>query len=204
MKYLIVTDLEATCDNNPDFDRRKSEIIEIGAVVLDENLNVIDTFQSFIKPMKNPLLTDFCKELTKIKQSDVDLAEPFKESYLRFEKFCLQYTNREFICWGNYDFNKFKTSCSEVGIAFLFDSYINLKDSFAKTQNMKGKGPGVSLGLKACGMQFIGTPHRGIDDSKNIARLIPYALQNKKALKPDLLIKKNTNNYNYKAVRNNK
>lgn len=193
MKYLIVTDLEATCDNNPNFDRRSSEIIEIGAVVIDENLNVIDTFQTFIKPIKNDILTDFCKELTKIKQSDVDLAEPFKESYFRFENFCLQYENREFVCWGDYDFNKFKSSCSEIDTDFLFKNHINLKKSFAKTQKMIGKGPGVSLALRSCGMQFIGTPHRGIDDAKNIARLIPYSLHNEIAIKPEILQNKNKN-----------
>ena len=73
----IVLDLEATCDDKTQI---QNEIIEIGAVKLDENLKKIAEFQIFIKPNLNPQLTDFCKELTKIEQTDVDGAVGFKEA----------------------------------------------------------------------------------------------------------------------------
>ena len=69
MKVVIV-DLEATCqrERNPDF---ISEIIEIGAVKI-ENDTVVEEMSLFVKPTINPILTDFCTELTSITQEDVD------------------------------------------------------------------------------------------------------------------------------------
>ena len=54
------------------------EIIEIGAVMVDrETLSIVDEFQTFIKPIRHPILTDFCKQLTSITQSQVDTAPTF-------------------------------------------------------------------------------------------------------------------------------
>lgn len=179
MKYMIVTDLEATCDNNPNFDRRNSEIIEIGAVVVDENLQVVDSFSSFVKPLKSPTLTAFCKNLTKIQQSDIDSAPTFVNAYYKFEDFCLKYSDRTFASWGNYDFNKLISECRKNKIDFMFSEGVNLKEQFALTQGVRGKGPGLSAALASCDLRFIGTLHRGIDDARNIARMIPYALHGK-------------------------
>jgi len=59
-KYLIV-DLEATCSNDNSIERAHMEIIEIGAVMIQgQTLEVIDEFQTFIKPVRTPKLTAFC------------------------------------------------------------------------------------------------------------------------------------------------
>jgi len=51
------------------------EIIEIGAVMVEaQGLTVIDEFQTFIKPVRYPILTEFCKSLTSITQEQVDQA----------------------------------------------------------------------------------------------------------------------------------
>lgn len=36
------------------------------------------------------------------------------------------------------------------------------------------KKPGLDQAVKLAGLQFTGTHHRGIDDARNIARLLPY------------------------------
>lgn len=82
MNYIIF-DLEATCWEN---DRTKqNEIIEIGAVKLNENLAVIGEFQTFIKPKLNPILSDFCKKLTSISQEEVDQAPSFGKAISHFQ-----------------------------------------------------------------------------------------------------------------------
>lgn len=54
------------------------ETIEIGLVLIDlETLEVVDEFQRFVRPQINPILTDFCKELTSIHQTDVDSAATY-------------------------------------------------------------------------------------------------------------------------------
>lgn len=56
------------------------EMIEIGLVVIDlETLEIVDEFQRFVRPQINPVLTDFCKQLTSIQQEDVDGAGIYVE-----------------------------------------------------------------------------------------------------------------------------
>lgn len=55
------------------------EIIEVGAVTVDAaNLQVVDEFQSFVRPTRHPRLTEFCTGLTSIAQQDVDNAPVFQ------------------------------------------------------------------------------------------------------------------------------
>ena len=85
MRFIIL-DLEATCTDNRNiyFD---NEVIEIGAVKI-ENKQVIDEFQSFVRPVVNTELTEFCKNLTSINQSDVDNAEIFPNVLDNFLNSC--------------------------------------------------------------------------------------------------------------------
>jgi inhibitor of KinA sporulation pathway (predicted exonuclease) len=54
------------------------EIIEIGAVRLDtDSLALEDVFSSFVRPVFGPILSEFRKQPTSIRQENVDQAEPF-------------------------------------------------------------------------------------------------------------------------------
>jgi len=61
MNYIIF-DLEATYwkgQNNS-----QNETIEIGATLVNEEKKIVPTFEQFIRSLKNPKLSNFCKELT--------------------------------------------------------------------------------------------------------------------------------------------
>lgn len=49
-------------------EKKKSEIIEIGAVKMNSAVEVVSEFCTFVRPKLNLNLSDFCKELTSIKQ----------------------------------------------------------------------------------------------------------------------------------------
>jgi len=69
INHHLIVDLEATCCNDASFPKDEMEIIEIGAVMtLAETLENISEFQTFIRPVRHPQLTAFCKELTSISQ----------------------------------------------------------------------------------------------------------------------------------------
>jgi hypothetical protein len=53
------------------------EIIEIGAVMLDEKYKDVREFDTFVRPIANPVLSTFCTQLTTIQQSNIDGAPPF-------------------------------------------------------------------------------------------------------------------------------
>ena len=66
----IVVDLEATCGDSIAHHHR--EIIEIGAVMVNRQFQIESEFQTFVKPIANPKLTDFCTQLTSIPQTTID------------------------------------------------------------------------------------------------------------------------------------
>lgn len=174
MKYIIV-DLEATCwEKNQTPDRM--ETIEIGAVSLESaSAAPSSEFAKFIKPVSEPILSDFCKNLTTITQEEINQAEYF---YQVFPTFLEWIGNDSFtICsWGNYDMNQFRTDCRRHKISFpdTFLNHINLKTEFAAVMNVKSCG--MAKALKILEIELDGTHHRGIDDARNIAKIAQIIL----------------------------
>jgi hypothetical protein len=60
------------------------EIIEIGAVAVEAATGKrISEYQAFIRPVRNPILTNFCLNLTSITHDQVDSADEYaKRGYL--------------------------------------------------------------------------------------------------------------------------
>ncbi|MEH6628754.1 MAG: 3'-5' exonuclease [Motiliproteus sp.] len=78
MPTLIVIDFEATCcdretPHDPDaFPRDEIEIVELGCVAVSETGHVLGEFESFVRPIRNPVLTPYCTALTTISQDQAD------------------------------------------------------------------------------------------------------------------------------------
>ncbi|CAA6805119.1 MAG: Inhibitor of the KinA pathway to sporulation, predicted exonuclease [uncultured Sulfurovum sp.] len=174
--YLII-DLEATCCKERIITREAMEIIEIGAVVVDAGtLDVVDEYTTFIKPILNPTLTDFCKTLTTITQDDVDNAIGYKEAIEAFKTWSSQYEEYLFCSWGDYDKNQFILDAKLHNLDYPFnEEHLNIKKAFAKQQNIKPCG--LDRALAHVGLELEGTHHRGIDDARNMARLMPFIVQ---------------------------
>src|ERR1043165_8944279 len=105
MRYVIV-DLEATCwekGTSPD----RMEIIEIGAGLLDSSTGPVSKeFGAFVKPVASPELSEFCTQLTSIRQEDVDQAEIFPMVFWQFVDWIGVEPFR--LCsWRAYDLNQF-------------------------------------------------------------------------------------------------
>lgn len=169
MRYIIV-DLEATCwENVRDFNRM--ETIEIGAVELPDAVSPhVREFSRFVQPVVERHLSDFCKELTTIRQRDVDNAERFPIVFRDFNDWI---GDSPFILcsWGGYDLTQFQTDCERHGMEMptTFQTHVNLKKQFASIFSTKVSG--MERALSHAGIQLDGTHHRGIDDARNIAKL---------------------------------
>ncbi len=173
-KHHLIIDLEATCCKQRTIKREAMEIIEIGAVVVDaKTLEVVDEYTTFIKPILNPVLTDFCKELTTITQDDVNKAKGYKEAIEAFKRWSSQYEDYLFCSWGDYDKNQFLLDSKLHKVDYPFsEEHLNIKKAFAKAQNIKPCG--LDRALEHVGLALEGTHHRGIDDARNMARLMPF------------------------------
>ena len=179
--YYLVVDLEATCcDKQATIKQTEMEIIEIGAVMVHpESLTIIHEFQSFIKPIRHPILTEFCKSLTSISQTQVDRAPTYPEAIALLEKWLSGYSNGVFGSWGDYDRKQFKQDSNFHQLPFpIAYPHVNLKKVFSETQGLS-KRYGMEQALEIAGLPLEGTHHRGIDDARNIAKLLPYILGDK-------------------------
>ena len=69
-------------------DNEYKEVIQIGALKVSfPEFEVKDCLKVYIKPQKNPLLSDYCKKLTGISQEQIDNGVPFKQGLAEFLSF---------------------------------------------------------------------------------------------------------------------
>jgi inhibitor of KinA sporulation pathway (predicted exonuclease) len=172
--YYLVVDLEATCDDGGAVPRDESEIIEIGAVLVEgEALTAVAEMQTFVQPILHPQLTRFCTQLTSITQDMVARAPTFPEAAARLAAFG---RGALFCSWGAYDRNQLAADSARHGITSpLGPLHCNLKEAFARAQGSR-RGLGTRAALDKLGFAFQGVRHRGIDDARNVARLLPFIL----------------------------
>ncbi len=184
-RHYLVVDFEATCANDGSLRREEMEIIEVGAVMVDgEMLTALSEFPSFVRPVRHPTLTDFCTELTSITQADVDAAPTLPDVVERWTKWAEPFGGCVFSSWGSYDHNQLVQDCRFHEIAMPFEQEpINLKAEFSTRLNIRRR-LGMKEALSRAGLTLGGTHHRGIDDARNIARLLPFIVGDAECL-PD-------------------
>jgi len=172
--YLII-DFEATCCDRGSVPRDHMEIIEIGAVMVDATTLVsVSEYQGFIQPVRHPRLTTFCTQLTSISQSDVDAAPPFADAMKAFKHWLYQFSGFVFCSWGDYDLKQLRQDCDFHNLPYPISApHVNLKGLIVEKQGL-AKKPGLGDAVQMAGLTFSGTHHRGIDDARNIVRLLPY------------------------------
>jgi inhibitor of KinA sporulation pathway (predicted exonuclease) len=180
--YFLIIDLEATCCNERSIPRHEMEIIEIGAVMLNRKTWEIDSeFQEFIKPVRNPQLTNFCTELTSISQEQVDAAPHFPEVMSKLTEWMNSFPNYIFCSWGNYDKSQFLQDCKFHHVPYPFGSeHRNIKNEFSEYLGVSHKF-GMAQALKHLEMELQGTHHRGIDDARNITAIYRHMQTNKRS-----------------------
>lgn len=168
MKTFVVFDLEATCEDKKVKYNFDNETIEIGAVKIIDG-KIVDEFQTFIKPVRSNRLTEFCKELTKITQEQVDSGKPFSQAIREFTDWAGK--DAEFLSWGFYDRKQFEKDSKyhRMNVDWI-KNHRSIKHEHQVIKELD-RGVGVKQALRMEGMKFEGTHHRGIDDAKNIAKI---------------------------------
>ena len=172
--WYLVYDLEATCDEcKPrEVPKYEMETIEIGAVMVDgATFQPVEEFQAFIRPVRHPLLTPFCTRLTTITQDQVDTAPTFPEVFSAFAAWAGKYPGCLWSSWGAFDERQLKRDSEFWGMAPPEAEFYNFKQGFADHLRIKQCGIPAALSILRLG-RMTGTHHRGIDDARNIARVL--------------------------------
>ena len=168
---LVIIDLEATCWERGEHKPSEMETIEIGAVLVDNvRVEAFDELDLFVRPIRHPVLSDFCMELTSIRQKDVDTADLFPVAWQRFMNWVADSTDLCVASWGAYDSKQLKQDCIYHDLVYPFENrHLNLKRMFGAMHGDRKFG--MKRALRMLGLKLEGTHHRGIDDARNIFRI---------------------------------
>lgn len=167
--FYVIMDLEWNNSYNKYKKCFVNEILEIGAVMVDEELEVIDTFSVIIRSQLIKKLSGRVKSLTHISNEAMSSGVTFQRAVSDFSKW-VGSRNCVFMSWGNSDIrvlvDNFSMFCGINGIPFL-TQYVDLQkycQQFivsAANQQIGLVNAAVEMGIDVSHCQF----HRALEDS---------------------------------------
>jgi inhibitor of KinA sporulation pathway (predicted exonuclease) len=175
MRFVVI-DFEATCDEpyNPD----PQEIIEFPAVVVDPGESRAGAeFHAYVHPTVHWRLTPFCTNLTGINQSAVNSAPTFPDVLLRFGTWWHSVCGADALAvtCGDWDLGSLlPRQCAQhrLAVPSWADRWVNIKRLFAWHFPHATDHASLAEIATALGVTMVGRAHSGIDDARNIARVL--------------------------------
>lgn len=150
-----------------------SEIIEIGAVLLDgESFQELARYQSFVKPKFFPKQAKDSMVFCMITEKDMKKAAEFPDMV---KKMAELYKPGEtyFVAWGDSDYKVLDTACKRYKIEnpIKFEDYLDLAEGYKLM-----KGDNYTTGLKTATeeqeVDTAGLWHTAFDDANNTGKLL--------------------------------
>mgnify|MGYP001797483586 CR=1 FL=1 len=168
---IIIIDLEATCWEKKKPKGAHHDIIEFGVAVLEIATGDILANEGLLVRPTSSEISPFCTELTTITPEMVADAPDFKTACTQLvEQFATK--RHPWASFGAYDYNQLQRQCNREQVNFpLSMQHLNVKALFALQHQLKHP-IGMAGVLKSLNLPLEGTHHRGIDDARNIARIL--------------------------------
>ena len=180
MKHVVV-DLEMNNVEKESMARKicSMETIEIGAVMLDDDLKEISSFRTYVKPEYNNVIAPKIARLTGITMEMVEEAPVFGEALKAFTDWCREAKDDVTIyAWSGSDFGQIKKEITlkEYSITdsekdllqkpwsdfqHEFDTYLGFERHLS-----------LKMALEMAGVDFSGKEHDALDDARNTAELL--------------------------------
>ena len=180
MKHIVV-DLEMNALSREFKEERficGHEIIQIGAVLLDEQYQEIGFFNTLVKPQYNDKIEKKYEKLTGIKTEMVQNAPVFQEAIEQFFCWCYSIDDEIRIYqWSESDCEQITRELELKKIQLSSENQVLLQ-SFQDFQKEYGDVLGVSRALSLkdavmyAGIEFVGNTHDALYDAKNTAALL--------------------------------
>lgn len=180
MKHIVV-DLEMNNISQKSEARRicTSETIEIGAVMLDDNLQEISSFRTYVKPEYNNRIVPKISRLTGITNEMVMNAPYFADAFRMFTNWCLGTGDEVTIyAWSDNDYNQISREiilkgyeASEAESLLLDSEWTDFQKEFDGHFGFE-RQVSLKLALDMAGIDFVGREHDALDDARNTAELL--------------------------------
>lgn len=180
MKHIVV-DLEMNSISQDLEARRicKNETIEIGAIMLDDNLQEISSFRTYVKPEYNDNIVPSIVRLTGITDSMVENAPRFNEALRMFTNWCLGTGDDVTLyAWSDIDYTQIKKEIllkeykvTEGEKTVLENEWNDFQMQFDGHLGFERR-VSLKMALEMAGIEFTGRQHDALDDARNTAELL--------------------------------
>ena len=187
MEKVIVFDLEMLCDKRK-LEYAEKQTIRIGAVKYSPDKREIDRFDTFVQPIGEYVISEFCTSLTGIVQSDVEKADKFPEALSKFLHWMGDLQNAAIYTWGEDDMPRLVADAELHGLnplvlGLMKDKTTDFQNIFRKKVSYEQMS--ISNALKLFDQEFEGEKHRPCDDAYNTLRL--YFEYDKNAMRNEMM-----------------
>lgn len=185
-------DLDGVCEPvNP---KCRFEIIQIGAVKLDKDYNILGEFNSYIKPLIYKKMHPMVKRITGITEEDLEKSPFFPEVYSKFKNFMGD--TPVVGIWGNSDIRVLYRNASYYNLAsapYLVE-YTDIQSLATKSLHYSAGGSiGLKNAVEMLGLDVTRPFHNALDDAYYTAEVL-------KAISPGKLNLKVFNSSHIKSV----
>ena len=205
MNYIVV-DFEMNPVANERIEEKqisRFEIIEIGAVIMDEQFLVLGEFKTLVKPQFNDCIYKRYETLTGITTQMVSGAPTFATAYEIFVKWCESYgTEYEVYAWSENDYNQLVAEMelknyTNKDMMRPLGNWFDFQKEYTETLGFE-RIMSLEKALNYAGIDFEGHMHDALCDAKNTAELFAIVRNEERrqvVLKAvmDVLKPKNTN-----------
>ena len=150
------------------------EIIEIGAVTLDDDNREIDSFCEFVRPDYVPRIYTKFQKLTGIATADIEQASPLPEVLPRFVKWCGE--DYEIFSWSDSDIGQImnettlKNLADLPGLRYMYNHWHDFQQEFCELLHLQ-KVMNLGRAVTLAGLDFSGREHDGLADARTTSRL---------------------------------
>lgn len=186
----------------------RSEVIQIGAVMLDDSLKEISSFNTLVKPAYNTRIYERYEKLTGITTEMVADAPIFEIGLKQFVEWVETIAGKEYsiYAWSDSDLKQVKSEIMlkkiavDESIQHMFEQWNDFQQTYDR---LFGVSNAISLAdaIKSAGLSFEGRQHDALWDARNTAALfmlIKDDEQYKKKVKPLVDLFQPTENFGTK------
>ena len=179
-----ILDIEMTCDGKQDngkfiddgrMKRAQREIISVGFVVCDDKYNIKNRYSSFVKPVNNPTITDYCENLTGITQNDINHGKKCNNAFRDIREMCKKYSINYIFTFGNADKDGIIVSAKWIkkkkekvnNLYFISEKIFDVKPAILKGINSKNyrRSPSLSKIAEMLQIKMKGKHHNALNDA---------------------------------------
>lgn len=177
LDYINIIDLEATCWDGDAPKGESQEIIEIGITQFSVVHKAAVKSSGILVEPRHSTVSDFCTKLTTITQEQLEEKGYHFEDAIDHLVQEYKIGARAWASWGEWDKKMFDRNFKLYNMHNIMQNlpHFNVKMLFSMKMGTT-KLFGMDKALEMAGLQLDGTHHRGIDDTKNIAKLLNFVL----------------------------